>query len=53
MVTGAFCWAGFVLTTVTINNAYSGRKVTLTVIDSIHWLGVLIIIGGIIGAWGI
>jgi hypothetical protein len=53
IVTGVFCWFGFVLTTVTINNAYSGRKVMLTVIDSAHWLGVLIIIGGIIGAWGI
>lgn len=52
IVTGAFCWFGFVLTTITVNNAYSGRKVMLTVIDSAHWLGVLIIIGGIIGAWG-
>jgi hypothetical protein len=53
IVTGVFCWFGFVLTTVTINNAYSGRKVMLTVIDGAHWLGVLIIIGGIVGAWGI
>ncbi len=52
VITGAFCWLGFVVTTVTINNAYSGRKVMLTVIDSAHWLGVLAIIGGIIGAWG-
>lgn len=52
IVTGAFCWLGFVLTTVTINNAYAGRKVMLTVIDSVHWLAVLVIIGGIVGAWG-
>ena len=51
-VTGAFCWFGFVLTTVTVNNAYAGRKVMLTVIDAAHWLGALVIIGGIIGAWG-
>ena len=25
-ISGAFCWFGFVLTTVTINNAYCGRK---------------------------
>lgn len=52
MITGAFCWFGFALTTVTINNAYAGRKVMLTVIDAAHWLGVLVIIGGIVGAWG-
>jgi hypothetical protein len=52
VITGAFCWFGFVLTTVVINNAYAGRKVMLSVIDSGHWLGVLIIIGGIIGWMG-
>ena len=52
MITGAFCWFGCVLTTVTVNNAYAGRKVMLTVIDAAHWLGALVIIGGIIGAWG-
>jgi hypothetical protein len=52
IVTGAFCWFGFVLTTVVINNAYTGRKVMLSVIDCGHWLGVLIIIGGIVGWMG-
>ena len=52
MITGAFCWIGFVLTTVAVNNAYSGRRVMLTVIDAAHWLGVLVIIGGIVAAWG-
>lgn len=52
IVTGAFCWFGFVLTTIAVNNAYSGRKAMLTVIDGAHWLGVLVIIGGIVGAWG-
>lgn len=53
IITGAFCWFGFVLTTIVVNNAYSGRKSMLTVIDSAHWLGVLVIIGGIVGAWGV
>lgn len=53
IITGAFCWFGFVLTTIAVNNAYSGRKAMLTAIDSAHWLGVLVIIGGIIGAWGV
>jgi hypothetical protein len=52
IISGAFCWFGFVLTTATINNAYCGRRPLLTVIDCAHWLGVLVIIGGIIGAWG-
>jgi len=51
-ISGAFCWFGFVLTTVAVNNAYTGRKLMLTAIDCAHWLGVLVIIGGIIGAWG-
>jgi hypothetical protein len=53
IVTGAFCWFGFVLTTIVINNAYAGRRTLLTVIDSVHWLGVLVIIGAIVGAWGV
>jgi hypothetical protein len=51
-ISGAFCWFGFVLTTVTINNAYGGRKTMLTVIDSAHWLGVLVVIGAIVGWMG-
>jgi hypothetical protein len=51
-ISGAFCWFGLVLTTVVINNAYGNRKVMLSVIDGAHWLGVLIIIGGIVGWMG-
>ena len=52
MITGAFCWFGFVLTTIAVNNAYAGRKAMLTAIDATHWLVVLVIIGGIIGVRG-
>jgi hypothetical protein len=31
---------------------YSGRKLALTIIDSGHWLGVLLIVGIVIGAFG-
>lgn len=48
-ISGAFCWLGFVLTTITINNAYQGRRWCLTAIDAAHWLVVLIIIGAIVG----
>ena len=51
-ISGVFCWFGFVLTTVTINNAYAGRRWSLTLIDAVHWLCVLIIIGAIVGFWG-
>lgn len=51
-ITGAGCWFGFVLTTVMVNNAFGGRSAMLTVIDSIGWLGALLIIGAIIGWFG-
>ena len=49
---GGFCWLAFVATTVSVNNAYSDRKLALTIIDSSHWLGVLLIVGIVIGAFG-
>jgi len=52
IISGVICWAGFILTTVAINNAYPGRKAMLTVIDSGHWLGVLAIIGAVLGWMG-
>ena len=52
LFSGAICWFGFVLTTMTVNNAFGGRKPMLTVIDGVAWLGVFLIIGGIVGAWG-
>ena len=51
-ISGAFCWLGFVLTTVAINNAYQGRRWSLTAIDATHWLFVLIIICAIVGWMG-
>ena len=53
IISGLFMWVGFVVTTVFVNNAYPGRKYMLSVIDSIHWLGVLVIQGAIIGAMGV
>ena len=52
VISGCFVWFGFVLTTIAVNNAYPGRKLMLTVLDSLHWLGVLVIIGAIVGALG-
>ena len=53
VISGLFLWLGFVVTTVFVNNAYPGRKYILSVIDSIHWLGVLVIQGAVIGAFGL
>lgn len=52
VISGAIIWFGFVLTTVAVNNAYPGRKLMLTALDSAHWLGVLVIIGAIVGGFG-
>jgi hypothetical protein len=52
IISGLFCWFGFVLTTIAVNNAFTGRSLMLTVIDAGHWLGVLVIIGAVIGALG-
>jgi hypothetical protein len=52
LISGAICWFGFVLTTMTVNNAFAGRRLMLAVIDGIGWLGVFLIIGAVVGSWG-
>jgi Protein of unknown function (DUF1761) len=53
IVSAFFLWAGFVATTIAVNYAFGGRRPMLSVIDGIHWLGVLVIQGAIIGAMGV
>jgi Protein of unknown function (DUF1761) len=53
VISGLFVWLGFVITTLSVNYAFGQRKPMLTVIDGIHWLGVLVIQGAIIGAMGV
>ena len=53
VISALFMWVGFVVTTMVVNNAFGQRKAALTVIDGIHWLGVLVIQGAIIGALGV
>jgi hypothetical protein len=52
LIAGVLSWFGFVLTTMTVNNAFGGHKPMLTVIDGVAWLGALVIIGAIVGAMG-
>jgi hypothetical protein len=53
IISAAFLWFGFVITTMAVNNAFGMRKIMLTVIDGGHWLAVLVLMGAIIGAWGV
>ena len=45
-------WLGFVLTTLVMNHRYEGMKWSLTIIDGLHILGVLVIQGVVIGLFG-
>lgn len=53
VVSGFFVWLGFMATTVTVNQRYQGFGWDLTLIDAGHWLGVALIMGAIIGWWGV
>jgi hypothetical protein len=52
LVYGFLFWLGFVATTIAVNQRYQGYGWMLTVIDTGHWLGVLLLIGAIVGWWG-
>jgi Protein of unknown function (DUF1761) len=53
VVSGFFVWLGFVITTMGVNHAFAGAKPMLTLIDGFYWLGVLLIQGAVIGAFGV
>jgi hypothetical protein len=53
VISAFFLWLGFVATTLAVNNAFAGRKASLTAIDAGHWLGVLLLQGLIIGVMGV
>jgi hypothetical protein len=53
LVSGAFLWLGFVITTMVVNYAFHGARHALTLIDGGHWLGVLLLQGAILGWWGV
>lgn len=52
MITAAFIWAGFVMTTLVVNHQFQMQSRNLTLIDGGHWLGVLLIQGAVLGAVG-
>jgi hypothetical protein len=53
VISGLFCWLGFVITTMLVNHSFAMRPRMLLVIDSGHWLVVLVLMGAIIGAIGV
>jgi hypothetical protein len=53
IVSGAFCWLGFVITALVVNVSFSMRDMRLLWIDGGHWLIVLVVMGAIIGAMGV
>jgi hypothetical protein len=53
VISGLFVWAGFVATTILVNNAFAGRRYTLTLIDAGHWLVVVVLMGIVIGWMGV
>ena len=52
LIVATHMWFGFVLTSMIMNHRYEGMKWSLTVIDSLHLLGVLLIQGAVIGVFG-
>ncbi len=52
VISGAFIWVGFVMTTLVTNNVFRRANRTMTLIDGGHWLGVLVLQGAVIGWFG-
>jgi len=53
VLSAAFLWFGFILTTMTVNYTFAGRSIRLLLIDAGNWLIVLLLIGAVVGAIGI
>jgi hypothetical protein len=53
VISAAFLWFGFVLTTMAVNYSFSGRGTRLFVIDAGNWLIVLLVMGAIVGGIGV
>lgn len=53
IISAVLSWFGFVVTTMAVNNAFGGRRVALTAIDSGHWLLAMIVSGVVLGAFGL
>jgi hypothetical protein len=50
-VVGAIIGVGVILPTVIVNHLFPGRSQTLMAIDGLHWVGVAVIEGAVLGAF--
>ena len=53
VVSAAFLWFGFILTTLFVNYSFHGRTMRLILIDLGNWLLVLLVMGAIVGGMGV
>jgi hypothetical protein len=53
VLSGAFLWFGFILTTIAVNYSFADRDRRLFFIDVGNWLIVLLVIGAVVGAMGV
>jgi hypothetical protein len=52
VISGALIWLGFALPVTAVNYVFQKRPLELTYIDAGGWLGSLVIMGAVIGAFG-
>ena len=53
VISAAFCWLGFVITTMAVNYTFGQRRPLLLLIDGGYWLAALVVMGAVIGGLGI
>jgi hypothetical protein len=53
LITSFLVWLGFVITVIGVSHAFTGAKPLLTLIDGAYWLAALLIMGAVIGAFGV
>lgn len=53
LLTGLAIWTGFVMPTIVVNHQFQMAPFTLTIIDGLHWLGVFLIQGAVVGWFGV
>ena len=53
VISALFCWVGFVITTMLVNNSFAMRSRMLLLIDGGYWLVALVLMGAIIGTIGV
>jgi tetrahydromethanopterin S-methyltransferase subunit C len=53
LISAGFLWLGFVITTMMVNHRFQSARWSLTLIDGAYWLGVLLVMGLVIGLFGV